>query len=177
MIRRAPAVVLALIGIISIAGCGGRTGTEPAAWARSVCGALNPWRTEISDLTLKAQQELGTAKTAAQAKTNVVTLLSGAELSSEKARRGIAEAGVPKVDRGDEIAKHFVASLEKARDAYGHAKSTVTALPTTDAKAFYAAVRSAFDTLREEYAKSALDTEHVGSRDLQKAFDEVPECR
>src|SRR5262249_6313717 len=140
-------------------------------------GALNPWRTEISDLTLKAQQELGTAKTASQAKTNVVNLLTGAEQSSEKARRGVADAGVPKVDGGDDIAKHFVASLEKARDAYGHAKTTVTALPTSDAKAFYAAVSRAFDTLREEYARSALDTEHVGSKDLQKAFDEVPECR
>jgi hypothetical protein len=170
---------LALTGIIGTAGCtgdSGGAGVAPAAWARSVCGALNPWRTEISDLTLKAQHELGTAKTAKQAKTNVVTLLSGAEQSSEKARRGVADAGVPKVERGDEIAKHFVASLEKARDAYGHAKTTVTALPTADATAFYAAVRGAFDTLREEYARSALDTEHVGSKDLQKAFDEVPEC-
>jgi hypothetical protein len=142
-----------------------------------VCGALSPWRTEIAGLTAKAQEELSAAKTAAQAKKNVVTLLAGAEESSEKARRGVAGAGVPKVSRGEQIAEHFVASLEQARDAYGHAKTTVSALPTTDSNAFYAAVSAAFGTLREEYAKSALDIENVGSEDLQRAFDAVPECR
>ena len=157
-------------------GCGG-SGTEAKTWAKSVCTALTPWRSEIADLTAKAQQQLSVAKTAVQTKTNVVALLAGAEESSEKARRGVADAGVPDVSGGDKIAKHFAESLEKARDAYGHAKTAVSGLSTANDKAFYSNVKTTFDTLRDEYAKSALDTDNVGSKDLQKAFDEVPECR
>lgn len=173
--RRSAAATVAFVLLAGAAGCGG--GTEAKTWAKSVCTALTPWRAEIADLTAKAQQQLSVAKTAAQTKTNVVALLSGAEESSEKARKGVVDAGVPDVDGGAEIAKHFAASLEKARDAYGHAKTSVSGLSTANDKAFYANVKTTFDTLRDEYAKSALDTDNVGSKDLQKAFDEVPECR
>jgi ABC-type glycerol-3-phosphate transport system substrate-binding protein len=173
LVSRAAAATVALA---VLAGCGG-DGTDAKDWAKAVCTALTPWRQEISDLTTQAQQQLSVAKTAEQTKTNVVALLTGAEQASEKARRGVVDAGVPDVSRGAEIAKHFAASLEKARDAYGHAKTSVSALPTSDEKVFYANVKTTFDTLRDEYAKSALDTENVGSNDLQKAFDEVPECR
>jgi hypothetical protein len=178
MFSRVPSLAAALVAaaLLGTGGCAGH-GVAPKTWARSVCGALTPWRAEISDLTAKAQQQLSAAKTAAQTKVNVVALLSGAAESSEKARRGVAGAGVPDVKGGDQIAKHFAGSLEKARDAYGHAKDAVSALPTADAKAFYAAVRTSFDALGKEYEASALDTANVGSKDLQAAFNEVPECR
>lgn len=163
---------------IGTAGCSDGSGdVAPKQWAQSVCTALAPWRTEIADLTTKAQQQLQTAKTAAQTKSNIVDLLSGAESASEKARLGVNGAGTPKVDDGDKIAEQFTASLSKARDAYGNAKRTVSALPTNDAKAFYSSVTAAFATLKEEYEKSAIDPAHVGQEDLQNAFDEVPECR
>jgi len=171
----AAGVAAALVGT---GGCGAKTtGVAPDAWARSVCGALAPWRTQIADLTTKAQEQMRATKTAAQTKTNVVGLLSGAEEASETARRGVAGAGVPNVDKGADIAKRFTASLEKARDAYGHAKQTVSGLSTADADAFYKQVAAAFDTLGTEYEASAVDLSHVGSSDLQKAFDRAPECQ
>ncbi|GAB3867749.1 hypothetical protein ACFPIJ_23310 [Dactylosporangium cerinum] len=160
-------------------GCGadGAGDVAPKRWAQSVCTALAPWRTEIADLTARAQQQLQSAKTATQTKTNIVDLLAGAETASEKARVGISGAGVPDVSGGDKVARQFSASLSKARDAYGNAKRSVQALPTADAKAFYASVGSAFAVLKEEYEQSAIDPKHVGQKDLQKAFSEVPECR
>ena len=68
-------------------------------------------------------------------------------------------------------------SLERARDAYGNAKSTIDALPTNDAEKFYEGVTQAFAKLKEEYAASELDPSHVQSKELRRAFDEVPECR
>ncbi len=160
-------------------GCGsdGSGDVAPKRWAQSVCTALTPWRAEIADLTTKAQQQLQAAKTATQTKNNIVDLLSGAETASEKARLGISGAGVPDVSGGDKVAQQFTASLSKARDAYGNAKRSVQALPTGDAKAFYTSVGSAFAVLKEEYEQSAIDPKHVGQKDLQKAFNEVPECR
>lgn len=160
-------------------GCGsdGNGDVAPKRWAQAVCTALTPWRVEIADLTTKAQQQLQSAKTAAQTKTNIVELLSGAETASEKARAGVSGAGVPDVSGGDKVAQQFTASLSKARDAYGNARRSVEALPTADAKTFYTSVGSAFAVLKEEYEQSAIDPKHVGQKDLQKAFSEVPECR
>jgi hypothetical protein len=172
LVLEASAAVLLCV----LAGCG-EDGVEPKQWAKTVCGALNPWRTEIADLTAKAQEQLEAARTPAQTKTNIVDLLAGAESASEKARAGVDGAGVPRVDDGEKVAEQFTASLAKARDAYGNAKRTVSGLPVADEKAFYGSVGSAFTTLKDEYERSAIDPAHVGPADLQRAFDEVPECR
>ncbi|MFB9182578.1 hypothetical protein ACFFX1_30945 [Dactylosporangium sucinum] len=172
-------VLVVVVALACTAGCSadGAGDVAPKRWAQSVCAALAPWRAEINDLTTKAQQQLQAARTAAQTKTNIVDLLAGAETASEKARVGVDGAGIPDVKDGDKVAAQFTASLSKARDAYGNAKRTVSGLPTNDSKAFYASVTSAFATLKEEYEQSAINPSHVGPADLQKAFDEVPECR
>ncbi|WP_433054830.1 hypothetical protein [Dactylosporangium sp. CS-033363] len=174
---RAARLLAAVALLLGAAACGGPDGVEPKTWAKQVCTALTPWRAEIADLTSKAQQQLQAAKTPAQTKTNIVDLLAGAEASSEKARTGVSGAGVPAVDDGPKVAEQFTASLTKARDAYGNAKRTVSGLPTESAKTFYGEVSKAFSTLKDEYERSAIDPSHVGPADLQKAFDEVPECR
>ena len=48
---------------------------------------------------------------------------------------------------------------------------------TGDATTFYDGVQAALATLTEEYGRSALDTTRLHSVELQRAFDEVPECR
>ncbi|GAA4243417.1 hypothetical protein [Dactylosporangium darangshiense] len=173
---RAARLLAAALLLCAAAGCGA-DGVEPKQWAKAVCTALAPWRSEIADLTEKTQQQLQAAKTPAQSKTKIVELLTGAESASEKARAGVDGAGVPAVEDGKKIAEQFTASLSKARDAYGNAKRTVSGLPTDDAKGFYSSVHSAFDTLKAEYERSAIDPAHTGPADLQQAFDEVPECR
>jgi predicted lipid-binding transport protein (Tim44 family) len=180
-------LVVMLVPAGLIAGCGpgdpagsvkgGGSGLPPTTWAKSVCTALSPWRTRINTLTDSAQVQLTSATTPAQAKQNLVGLLSGAETASETARRQIAEAGTPDVDRGAEIAARFVASLQAARDAYAHAHGTVAGLDAGNPSAFYAAVAAAFEKLQQEYAASALDTDKLSSAPLREAFNEVPECR
>jgi hypothetical protein len=169
---------------VALVGTGGCAEPEPGpdlvngaeTWAKSVCLALNPWRTQIADLTEQAQQQMGSAKTPEQTKANLVALLSGAEQSSEDARRKIVDAGVPPVPDGRKIADRFTTSLAKARDAYGQARKSVTALPTADPKRFYDGVLAAFTKLTDEYAASAIDTQDIGSTELQRAFDESAEC-
>lgn len=173
---RTPRVLVAvlLLGLV-LAACGNRP--APAAWAASVCAALTPWRAEISALTERTQRQMAAATTPAQAKENLVRLLSGAEEASEAARARVAAAGVPDVDNGEEVSRSFVASLTGARDAYGRAKAAVEKAAVQDASAFYAEVEATMKTLNEEYRRSALDTTKVHSVELRQAFDEVPECR
>lgn len=166
-------VVLATL-VVVLAGCGG---PSPRAWAASVCGALTPWRSEISKLTSSTDQQMTAQTTPAQAKENLVRLFGGAEQASETARRKVEQAGIPETDNGEAISKGFRGSLEKMRDAYGRARDSIEGLSTGEPAAFYDGVRAAVDTLNKEYDASALDTSKLNSEELKQAFDEVPECR
>jgi hypothetical protein len=142
-----------------------------------VCTALAPWRTEISTLATRTQQQMTAETTPAQAKENLTRLFGGAQEASEKAREGVQKAGVPDVDHGKQIASSFMASLGATRDAYGRAKSGIQALPTAPSATFYTKVAEVVDTLSADYQKSELDTSRLDSKELKDAFDEVPECR
>jgi hypothetical protein len=43
-----PAATAGLSALVLITGCG--SGTPPDEWTSKICGALTPWRTQISDL-------------------------------------------------------------------------------------------------------------------------------
>lgn len=138
---------------------------------------LMPWRDEISALTVRAQRQMDAATGPDQAKNGLVTLLKGAEDASERARSGVAAAGVPNATNGRQIAAEFVDSLRRTRDAYGQAKTTVAGLPTGNATTFYDEVSTAFGRLQVDYRASAIDPTRVSSAELKQAFDTVPACR
>ncbi|GIF19844.1 hypothetical protein BJ973_006886 [Actinoplanes tereljensis] len=172
-----PLAVLLLLALIlpTAAACGSSHGAR--AWAASVCTTLSPWRTEIGSLTSRAQQQMDVATTPGQAKENLARLFAGAQDASERARAGVAKAGVPDVDDGKQIADGFTGSLAAMRDAYGRAASGIDGLATAPAKAFYAQVGTVVDQLNNDYEASSLDTSKLNSQELKQAFDEVPECR
>jgi hypothetical protein len=161
--------------VLFLGACG--AGPSPTVWAASVCTTLTPWRAEIGKLTSSTQQQMTAKTTPAQAKENLVRLLAGAEAASEKARLQVEKAGVPDVDRGDSVARGFVTSLTSVRDAYGNAKRGIEQLDAGRGGSFYDGVETVLKTLNTEYSRSGLDTDSLNSPELQKAFDEVPECR
>jgi hypothetical protein len=169
------AVLLLFALVLPAAGCSGAHGAR--AWAASVCTTLSPWRTEIGALTSRTQQQMSAATTPGQAKENLMRLFAGAQEASERARAGVAKAGVPDVDDGERIADGFTGSLAAMRDAYARARSGIESLATAPAKSFYEQVSKVVDKLNADYAASSLDTSKLNSEELRAAFDEVPECR
>jgi hypothetical protein len=175
---RRPRPLPALFGVLLLAlvgACGSGPGARP--WAASVCEALAPWRDEITSLNRRAQQQMTAETTPAQAKENLLRLVSGAESASETARARVAKAGAPDVPDGATVAHGFVDSLTAVRDAYQRARQSLQGLGTGEAKTFYDGVSAVLDKLNAEYARSALDTSSLDSPELKRAFDEVPECR
>jgi hypothetical protein len=171
-----------LAGVLAAAaGCGDGDGSRgdvaPEAWAGNVCEALGPWRTEIDALMVKAQQRMDAATSTEQARTGLVELLGGAEVASEQARARVAGAGAPDAENGRKVAVEFTGALGRLRDAYGKAKASIAALPATEPAAFYDAVAGAFARLREEYAAGGVNLDAVPSKELKKAFADVPACR
>lgn len=166
--------VLLAVAALGLAGCA--SGPAPQAWAASVCQALAPWRAEIGELTVRTQQQMTAETTPRQAKENLVRLFDGAYTASEQARDRVERAGVPDVDGGEAVVDRFTASLAAARDAYGKARDSIAALETAVAVDFYDRVSTVVRVLNEEYDRSALDTTDLESTELERAFDEVPEC-
>jgi hypothetical protein len=167
-------VVLATL-VLLVGACAG--GPAPRAWAATVCDALTPWRAEINNLTSSAQQQMTARTTPAQAKENLVRLLSGAERASETARTKVKDAGVPDVPQGAAVSQGFLTSLAAVRDAYRRAGVSIEGLSVGQDTVFYDGVKAAVDTLNREYNASAVDTSKLNSPELKQAFDEVPECR
>ncbi|MFC0526735.1 hypothetical protein [Phytohabitans kaempferiae] len=173
--RAALVALTTAFALLVAAGCAG--GPSPRAWAANVCTALSPWRSEINNLASRTQQQMTAKTTPAQAKENLVRLLSGAESASEAARAKVEQAGVPDVDGGEAVATGFLRSLTAVRDAYGRARQGIQGLDSGRADPFYDGVESVMSTLTTEYNESALDTSSLDSEELRAAFDEVPECR
>lgn len=149
----------------------------PAEWAGRVCGALGPWRTQIGDLNTRAQQQMATAKTPAETRTNLLVLLDGAASATDSARNAVVDAGAPDVDGGDAIAARFVDSITHARDAYATARASLEQLPMTDEKAFYDGVVAILGRLETEYAASELDTSTLDSVEVRAALDGSTQCQ
>jgi hypothetical protein len=154
----------------------GADGVEPELWAGSVCQAVTPWRDRIAELNGQAGLAMQAAGSARDAQRGLTDLFSGAESASESARQAVERAGVPAVEGGAEIAQRFAATLAAARDAYGHARRDVEALPTADEKAFYGQVKTISETLAQEYNAGALDVTGLASEDLRQAFEDAPQC-
>ena len=169
------ALLLLLVLGSSLTACSGAHGAR--AWAASVCTSLEPWRTEISSLTARTQEQMDTATTPGQAKENLMRLFAGAEDASERARAGVVKAGVPDVDNGQQIADGFTGSLAAVRDAYARAKSSIGALRTAPAESFYQQVTKVVEQLQSDYQASSLDTSKLNSQELEAAFEDLPECR
>ncbi|GAA1586688.1 hypothetical protein [Actinoplanes couchii] len=175
--RAARPISLALLLALSapLAACSANPGAH--AWAALVCTTLSPWRAEIDSLTARTQQQMTAETTPGQAKENLARLFDGAAVASEKARDGVAKAGVPDVTNGEAIAEGFQTSLSGIKTAYEHASSGIQGLATSDVKGFYSEVGKVVEELGTEYQKSSLDTTSLESVELRQAFDSLPECR
>jgi hypothetical protein len=165
-------VALALVGVTACA-----SGTPAVEWVTQVCGALVPWRTQITDLNTRAQQQVSAASSPAQTRDSLLELLEGAESATRQAHALVVAAGTPDVDGGAEVAQSFATSLEAAGEAYAQARIDMAALSTVDEAAFYDGVVTVLARLTDEYAHAGVDTSTLDSPELRAAFDGVDQCR
>jgi hypothetical protein len=171
---RAAAAAVALTFVL--AGCGS-DGIEPEKWARSVCVAVKPWSTQIDASVTQARTKITGASDPAQTKTELVALFRGAKQASDDAVAKVRKAGVPAADNGKKVADQFVAALSAAGDNFGRAADGVQKLATADRAKFYDGVVKVGDQLSKDNNRSSTQLRTVTSKDLEKAFDKVPECR
>jgi hypothetical protein len=173
-------IVAALAAVVLLGAC---NESEPvpdevpaATWAKSVCGAVKPWTAEIQRLQGEAQRKITARSSAAQTKTELVALFDGMERSTTDALTAVAKAGVPEVKDGARIADQFVEALTAARDSFAMGRQAVDGLSTADQDAFDKGVVAAGEVMRKENSKADQAFGKISSAELDKAFEEVPEC-
>ncbi|HEV7826164.1 MAG TPA: hypothetical protein VGP02_14775 [Mycobacteriales bacterium] len=171
---RAVAVAGALASVLAACGTGG---VPPQDWARDVCVAVKPWSTQIDASVTQARQQITDAADPTKAKAELIALFSGAQQASADAAGKVRKAGVPDADNGEQVASQFTKALEAARANFGRAADGVEALPTKDRAKFYEGVVKVGDQLSKDNNASSRQLSDVRSKDLEKAFAEVPECR
>jgi hypothetical protein len=169
------AVVLAMLA--ALGACSDDVSVAPRVWAKSVCGAVRPWSAQIKKLQRRAREKISTRADVEQAKGELIVLFGGMQEATEGALDRVRKAGIPQVEHGDTIADQFVRALSSARDSFGTGMSAVQRLPTVDQNAFYDGVVAAGDEMSKENNEAGKTFTKVTSPELDKAFDEVPECR
>jgi hypothetical protein len=171
---RAAAATAALA--FAVAGCGS-DGVAPEKWARSVCVAVKPWSAQIDASVTQARTKITAASDPGQTKTELVALFRAAKQASDDAVSKVRKAGVPAADNGKKVADQFVGALSAAGDNFGRAADGVQKLPAANRAAFYNGVVKVGDQLSKDNNTSSAQLSTVRSKDLEKAFDKVPECR
>jgi hypothetical protein len=164
-----------LAAVLLVAGCS--HGPSAQQWATSVCGALAPWRTALTDLNTRAADQMAQSTTVDQTRQNLIDLVTDARDATETARASVAAAGVPDVDSGAQVAQSFSDSLAQTRDAYAQAETDLRALPGDDEETFYDGVVAVLDRLTTAYQKAGDSLSTLDSPKLKAAFDSAPECQ
>ena len=165
-----------LLAVVLVAGLGGcASGPDAQEWAGQVCRALEPWRSDIDDLTTEANAAMSPKSSPAQAKQDLEDLLSGAAEATDEARVDIVDAGVPDVESGESIAKRFVDALEATRDAYRNARDGVAKLDSGDA-GFYDSVAKVMKRLSSDY-DDVPQVAQLDNDELRDAFNSAEQCR
>jgi hypothetical protein len=164
-----------LAAVLLVAGCS--HGPSAQQWAASVCGALKPWRSALTDLNSRAAGQMAQTTTTGQTRQNLVALVADARDATETARAAVAAAGVPDVDGGDQVAHSFEQSLAQTRDAYAQAGTDLQALPGDNEQTFYDGVVAVLDRLSTAYKRAGDSLSTLNSPKLQAAFNSVPECQ
>lgn len=179
---RARVITLLIVLLVLAAACSNEskaaaTKTPARQWARQVCVAVLPMKAEIGRLQQNVSGKITATTDPATTKRELVTLFgSGAELA-EHAWREVTKAGIPDVADGDKIATTFGGALETTQRSFARGQSEIEKLPTDDATAFSNGIVATFTEMNAEMEGSSLEFSSLASAELDKAFNELPECQ
>jgi len=170
---------------LAAAGCGGSeksySGTEPSAWAATVCGAVGDWTRGLQAEGARLGAGLGGAGDIEVVKARFVAFLANAERATRAMVTKIRGAGAPAVKDGEKIQEDLVKGLEGAQAALTHAATQAKTLPTSNPQAFQKGVQELGGDVQTELASVGDDFNTLGDKyedsTLNKATTDEPACK
>lgn len=177
MIRRASILIPLTALLVAVGTSATASAAPPAAWATSVCGALDTWRQDVDTAADKAAA--AGATDAKRAKKALNTFLASADGATSDLVDALKQAGAPSGSGGKKVATTLKSSFGQVNRAIAQAKKTVAKAKTGSTGAFVATARSAQDAVEAglESTQAALGAARfLDSPALLAAFSAEPAC-
>jgi hypothetical protein len=183
MFRRVLVSVFLVVGLVAMSLGFAGASTSPGTWAPKFCTALKQWQTTVVSESTKANGALGklSGGNLAGIRDEFVTFLTKDVAATQSAIRNIKKAGAPSSTNGAKIQNKVIGSFQSASTAFADAKSSASALSTTDTSSFVADATTIQQKLSG--ATDAFDSNFtaVGKLDknneLEKAIGDAKACK
>jgi hypothetical protein len=177
VIRRASILIPLTALLVAVGTSATASAAPPAAWATSVCGALDTWRQDVDTAADKAAA--AGATDAKRAKKALNTFLASADGATSDLVDALKQAGAPSGSGGKKVATTLKSSFGQVNRAIAQAKKTVAKAKTGSTGAFVATARSAQDAVEAglESTQAALGAARfLDSPALLAAFSAESAC-
>jgi hypothetical protein len=177
VIRRASILIPLAALLVAVGASTTAAAAPPAAWATSVCSALETWRQDVD--AAAATAAAADATDAKSAKKALTTFLAAADGATGDLVASLKQAGAPSGSGGKMVASTVKTSFAQVDRAIAQAKKTVTKAKTNSTGAFVATARGAQDAVEAglESSQAALGAARfLDSAALLEAFNAEPAC-
>ncbi|PZS08201.1 MAG: hypothetical protein DLM64_12935 [Solirubrobacterales bacterium] len=172
--RKASATVGVLVMMALLAGCGGSSSSvSPAAYAKSVCGAIGPFQQK---LVSSGSLDLSKASPV-QGRQLLQHFFSSVATASDQAASQLKAAGSPKIGNGKAISSAIVTAFMQLKGSLTQAASQASSLPTASVQRFRTAAAQLSSGVKSSMA--SIDTSFSGlkSKELDKVVTSTPACQ
>jgi hypothetical protein len=168
------------------AGCGGGgdsdeseqpEGTPPTQWVTTVCGALDDWQTSLQTQAQGLPQEVLQADSPQDAKKQIVNFLDEVVDETQTMIDKVDAAGRPAVDAGQRVATAVHTRLEKVKQAFENARSSVESVPTDNPLAFQQQLTKIGQDLSTQGQALGDVLSSADAQPLRDAIDKTEQCK
>jgi len=177
VIRRAWILIPLAALLVVASASAAASAAPPAAWATSVCSALDTWRKDVDAAAATAAQ--ASATDAKSAKKALTAFLASADSATGDLVASLQGAGAPSGSGGKKAAATLKSSFAQVDRAISQVKRSVAKAKPGDPETFVTTVRGAQDAVEAglESTQAALGAaRYLDSPALLAAFSAEPAC-
>ena len=175
---RTPAGLLlaGLLALILLTGCGGSSEVKPAAYVKSMCGALGNWRNTIQSAGVALQSSGASTAPRAVARLDYQRFVHSLVDATRHATEALRVAGTPAVAHGEQIAKRLTRAFDRATEGLVRASSQAKGLRIDTASDFALGVGAVNSEIRKALQQIA-GASPGQSPELRRAAARDPHCQ
>ena len=163
----------------ALAACGGSSGSSgsasPDAWVKSICQAVVPFKTDITNRESALAASAG-ATDIPSIKAKLQTFISAVAADGNAVLGKVKAAGTPNVSNGKQIENALVNAISRMVDALNKANSQVSNLPTNSPTAFATGAQSIGTAIQGSVSGLGASLQGLKTGALDQAAKSTPEC-